>query len=304
MSEFLHFVKQHGEGLGSLVTAAGVVLGGVWVIWEYYRAKRHESAKWLHDLFSRFYLEPKFEKLRICLEFEYATELAPLIERALIDESSDFSADEKQLLCDLDTTLNYLEFILHLEKQKHLKLKDRKAIFAYWYELICKPDYAALRMYLRRFDYETICSAIVKLSGSAKTRAECVAFYGTLVDEHGMQEELGLKGKLRHVQSCIISGEMRDLGEFPGLVEGDGTVKGELYELSDLSAFKTIDKYEEFDPLHLDKSLFIRHAVRLKEPEIDCWAYFYNGDASQASKIVDLQWREYKKRRDAGSQTI
>jgi gamma-glutamylcyclotransferase (GGCT)/AIG2-like uncharacterized protein YtfP len=299
MNEFLGWVQQYGEGLGSLVTAAGVVLGGLWVIWEYYRAKRHESAKWLHDLFSRFYLEPKFEKLRICLEFEYTTALTPLIEQVLIDENSDFSTDEKQLLCDLDTTLNYLEFILHLEKHKHLKPRDRKAIFAYWYKLICQADYAALRMYLRECGYEAMSSAIVKLSGSEKTRADCVAFYGTLVDEHGTQEELGLKEKLRHLRPCTINGEIRDLGEFPGLVAANGTVRGELYELTDLAAFKTLDKYEEFDPSHVKESLFVRRAVRLKDPDVDCWAYFYNRDASQAPKIADPQWREYKKRRDA-----
>jgi gamma-glutamylcyclotransferase (GGCT)/AIG2-like uncharacterized protein YtfP len=39
--------------------------------------------------------------------------------------------------------------------------------------------------------------------------------------------------------------------------------------------------------------------VRLKEPDIDCWVYFYNRDVSQAPKIADCQWAEYKKRRDA-----
>lgn len=303
MTEFFEWSQNYGEGIGSLITAAGVVIGGIWAIREYHRAKKHESAKWLHDVFGAFYLDPRFEKLRICLEFDYATKLAPLIERVLIDERVKFSESEKQLLCDLDTTLNYLEFILHLEKNKHLSESDRKAIFKYWYELICKPDYVALRMYLLQCDYEAIWANTAKLSGSEKTRADCVAFYGTL-DESGMQEELGLKGKLRHLQSCIIAGEIRDLGEFPGLVAGDGTVKGELYELTDLAVFKTLDEYEEFDPSDFAKSLFVRRAVTLKDPDIDCWAYFYNGDASQAPRIDDLKWREYKQRRDAASQTV
>jgi gamma-glutamylcyclotransferase (GGCT)/AIG2-like uncharacterized protein YtfP len=303
-SEFFGWVHEYGEGLGSLVTAAGVVGGGLWVVWEYHRTKRHESAKWLHDLFSRFYLEPKFKKIRICLEFDYTTTLAPLIERVLIDERGDFSDEDKQLLCDLDTMLNHLEFILYLQKDGHLSESDRKAIFSYWYNLVCKTEYAALRMYLSHYDYEAISSAIDRLLGSERPRAYCVAFYGTLMDEHGKQEELGLKGKVRHLRSCTIAGEIRDLGEFPGLVAGDGTVKGELYELTDLAVFKILDAYEEFDPLHIDRSLFVRRAVRLKDPSVDCWVYFYNGDASQAPKVPDLQWPEYKRRREAGRQPV
>ena len=237
----LEWVKGYGEGIGSLVTAAALVVGGFWAIYEYNTAKKYESAKWLHDVFHSFYLDPRFDKLRICLEFDYTNKLAPLIERVLIDENAEVTETDKLLLCDLDTTLNYLEFILHLEKTKHLSESDRKAIFAFWYELICRPDYAALRMYVRQCGYEAISSAIVMLSGTGKSRANCIAFYGTLVGGHGTQEDLGVKEKLRHLGSCIINGELRDLGEFPGLVTGDQMIRGELYEVADLAALMAFD---------------------------------------------------------------
>jgi gamma-glutamylcyclotransferase (GGCT)/AIG2-like uncharacterized protein YtfP len=299
MDQFFEWSKDYGEGLGSLVTAVTVVAGGVWAIWEYRRAKSRESAKWLHDLFSSFYLEHTFDKLRMGLEFEYSNKLAPLIERVLIDDNAEFSEADKQLLCDLDTTLNYLEFILHLEKSKHLGRSDRQAIFAFWYQLISKPDYAALRMYLCQFGYEGISWAVAGSYSVNQTRPQCVAFYGTLTGEHGTQEDLGLKGKLTVLGLCTINGELRDLGEYPGLVPGGEAVRGELYEVTDTAAFKILDDYEEFEPSHPEKSVFVRRAVRLKDPEIDCWAYFYNGDASLRPKVDAVDWSTYKKGRSA-----
>lgn len=298
MNQFLEWIRYYGPGIGNLVTALGVVLGGLWAIWEYRKAKSRESAKWLHDLFSSFYLDHRFDKLRIALEFEYSERLAPVVERVLIDENARFVEAEKQVLCDLDTILNYLEFILHLEKSNHLGTNDRQAIFAYWYELISKPDYAALRMYLCQFGYEAISFAIAGYDGILQTRPLCIAFYGTLTGEHGTLLELGLKEKLTDLGSCIIKGELRDLGEYPGLVPGDGAVRGEIHAVTDLAAFTALDDYEEFDPANIEKSKFIRRAVRLNDPEIDCWVYFYNGDASIRPRIDPPDWSNYKKRRD------
>jgi gamma-glutamylcyclotransferase (GGCT)/AIG2-like uncharacterized protein YtfP len=114
----------------------------------------------------------------------------------------------------------------------------------------------------------------------------------------GAQEQLALEGKLRLLQPCSIEGDLLDLGDYPGLVDGERRVKGELYELTDLTAFKILDDYEEFDPSRPEKSIFVRRAVRLKDPEIDCWAYFYNGDPSAKPKVDAVDWSEYKRRRD------
>lgn len=290
-NHLLESLQTYKGAIGALKDVIGVVIlvpAAIWTVLIYRKSKRKESAEWLHSLFSSFYLTPEFRNLRMHLEFDYSEKLCPLIERDLIDENAIFSEPEKQLLCDLDTSLNYFEFILHLESEGQLRNEDRQAIFNYWYELLAEPTQPSLRIYLRRFGYE-------KISDLLQARCECVAFYGSLMKDQGPQEKLLITGKLKLVGSCSIPGTLYDLGEYPGLVKGDGVVPGELYEVADKSVFIKLDDYEEFNHTHPDQSLFVRRGVRLSEPKVDCWVYFFCGDVSSAKRIEGMSWADYKK---------
>src|SRR5439155_12404718 len=116
--------------------------------------------------------------------------LRSAIERTLIDEAASFSEAERLVLCDLDTCLNYFEFVLYLESEKQISFDDRDALFHYWYSWMAEKDRSALRMYIARFDYDRLCE---ELRITAEPDAfgppdRRIAVYGTLLRDDALRE--------------------------------------------------------------------------------------------------------------------
>jgi gamma-glutamylcyclotransferase (GGCT)/AIG2-like uncharacterized protein YtfP len=120
-----------------------------------------------------------------------------------------------------------------------------------------------------------------------------VAVYGTLMKGFGGQELAGIAGHLKLLGSCTLPGLLYDLGKFPALVPGRGTAAGKLYEAEDPTVLAKLDQYEEFDEGHLDQSLFVRRYVRLTQPPVGCWVYFYNRDVTGKPRIADGNWAKH-----------
>jgi hypothetical protein len=137
-----------------------LVPAATWTLLIYGRSKKKESAECLRNLFTSFYLTEDFYPIRISIEFDSETKVRPLIERVLVDENVHTTEDEKRGLCDIDTLLNYFEFILHLEKSGQINRADCEAMFGHWFGLLQKPEYGYLRFYCHRFGYESICRMI------------------------------------------------------------------------------------------------------------------------------------------------
>lgn len=276
----LDFLKDNKDAIAILILGPAAL----WTVWTYHKSKKKESAEWLHKLFTSFYLSNDVYPIRTAIEFESETKLRPVIERMLINEDLETTEDERRILCDVDSLLNYFEFILYLEEKGQISRADCEKLFAYWFSLLNKPSVGYLRLYCHRFGYEGICE---KITGESKCSdvPEFIAFYGSLMGDHGKQEELKIKGCLEAVGPCEIRGRLYDLGEYPGLVQGDGRVKAELYKVKDPAVFSLLDEYEEFDVRGPDRSLFVRHVVRLSEPTRDAWVYFYNRPVNNLPEI-------------------
>jgi gamma-glutamylcyclotransferase (GGCT)/AIG2-like uncharacterized protein YtfP len=94
-----------------------------------------------------------------------------------------------------------------------------------------------------------------------------------------------------------IQGRLVALGRYPGLLDGDGNVVGELYRLDDVAAsLETLDDIEEFDPADPDNSEYLRivRDVHCKDGStVSSWVYLYNGDASAAPAIKGGDWRQH-----------
>jgi gamma-glutamylcyclotransferase (GGCT)/AIG2-like uncharacterized protein YtfP len=269
--DILEFLNDNKDAIAILILGPAAF----WTVWIYRKSKKKESAEWLHKLFTSFYLTEDIYPIRKAIEFESETKLRPIIERMLINEGADTTEEERRVLCDVDTLLNYFEFILYLEETKQISRADCEKLFDYWFSLLTKPSLAYLRLYCHRFGYEGICE---KITGESKCSdvPECIAFYGSLMQDRGNQEKLKIKDYLEFVGPCEIRGRLYDLGEYPGLVQGDDRVKAELYKVKDARVFPLLDKYEDFHVRNPQHSLFVRHVVRLVEPQLDAWVYFYN----------------------------
>ena len=115
-----------------------------------------------------------------------------------------------------------------------------------------------------------------------------MAFYGSLMrraENHLVQ--VGVVDQLEYLGTCLIPGRLFHLGDYPGLIEGEGEVPGELWRIRDPSALVKLDAWELVDPVNPEKSVYLRLAKELIEPAgVKAWVYFYNGDVEGLPRIT------------------
>ena len=101
-----------------------------------------------------------------------------------------------------------------------------------------------------------------------------------------------------------LSGQLYDLGEYPGAIVGENfmtQIIGEVYELSEPQAvLDVLDVYEGFIPGELEASLFARlqaSVVLSDGQQLECWLYAYNDWVLNGRLIEGGDYVEYLKTR-------
>lgn len=85
-----------------------------------------------------------------------------------------------------------------------------------------------------------------------------------------------------------MRGRLLDLGEFPGAIlsKNGNEISGTVFELpEDPALLSRLDAYEEYDPSHPEKSLFLRERTIVKMEDgsqRECWIYIYNQKPARA----------------------
>lgn len=148
-------------------------------------------------------------------------------------------------------------------------------------------DRASIRRYAARFGFERVAKAL-----KANT-PEYVAVYGSLRQGLGLPDRPEAGETLKDRGRCTIQGSLYDLGEYPGLRPGDGVVTGELFEIKDMRILRDLDEYEKYDASDRAGSLYVRRSVRLVEPSVDAWVYFYNEEVPEARRIESGDWADH-----------
>ena len=107
----------------------------------------------------------------------------------------------------------------------------------------------------------------------------------------------GLLSQGRYVGSAWTAGRLVALGEYPGLLDGEGVVHGELYYFDDIDAALTmvdpIEGYNECDP---DGSLYRRVERKvLVDParSVTAFLYVYNRSVDSAPLVPDGDWHQF-----------
>ena len=98
------------------------------------------------------------------------------------------------------------------------------------------------------------------------------------------------------VSAASARGALYSTGTYPAMIEGNGTVRGELYRFDDIAvALEVLDEVEEYDPLETLSSLYLRvlRNVRLDKDgtEVPAWLYFYNRDVKGLRPVKSGDWR-------------
>ena len=87
-----------------------------------------------------------------------------------------------------------------------------------------------------------------------------------------------------------VQGVLFDLGSYPGMVAGQGTVVGELYEILQVELLlPQLDAIERYYPNAPGESTYIRRTVRVRRSGVvgvSAWTYIFNGTLGGYSRIV------------------
>jgi gamma-glutamylcyclotransferase (GGCT)/AIG2-like uncharacterized protein YtfP len=125
-------------------------------------------------------------------------------------------------------------------------------------------------------------------------------FYGTLMTGlPARPERPAFEEHMELVGLCRLRALLYDAGPFPCLVEGDGTVLGELWRAQDERAIELLDEWEEYQADKEANSLYLRRLVPLSQPAAPAWAYFWNGSQANLTLVPSGDWRSLSKAYDA-----
>jgi len=129
-----------------------------------------------------------------------------------------------------------------------------------------------------------------------------VFFYGTLMAGFDRRRRAGIDDRLTYMGRGSIRAALFDLGFYPAAVPApDGSVRGEVYEMSDPETVLTaLDSIEGYSPAHPDRSLYLREEAAVTLPDGTdalAWVYFYNAPLGQAPRISSGDYLDYVKAR-------
>ncbi|MEY3610818.1 MAG: Gamma-L-glutamyl-butirosin gamma-glutamyl cyclotransferase [Pseudomonadota bacterium] len=120
----------------------------------------------------------------------------------------------------------------------------------------------------------------------------CLFIYGTLMP--GLRLEAEMHGA-RFVGPAQIQGRLVDVGRYPGLLPGDGSVVGEIYEVDDAHLAR-LDGVEDMVPGDRAASQYWREAVTVLSGPLQgqsVQTYVYNRPVDGCTPIPHGDYRRY-----------
>lgn len=131
--------------------------------------------------------------------------------------------------------------------------------------------------------------------------ADYIVFYGTLMRGFPTQDHLGLRTLVSYQGDCLVGGDLHDLGLYPGLVQGDGQARGELYRVDDPAALSILDQFEDYHPGDPDGSEYLRLLVDLRRPARKAWIYYLNREPKPSEELIPGGcWKDHYREHKSG----
>ncbi|WP_439634508.1 gamma-glutamylcyclotransferase family protein [Glycocaulis sp.] len=128
---------------------------------------------------------------------------------------------------------------------------------------------------------------------SAVKAGDAFAVYGLLRKGASGFAQFGLERAFRPLGPCRIPGVIHDLGGYPGLVDGEGAVIGELFEVADPSVIARLDAFEDYYPQAPDRSRYLRRQITLLTPARKAWVYLWNLPVTGFARVESGDWLEW-----------
>lgn len=122
-----------------------------------------------------------------------------------------------------------------------------------------------------------------------------IFFYGTLMQGFALRERAGIESWIRFAGCGAVRGALFDLGPYPALVAGPGTVRGEVYLCVDpRRLLPRADALERFDPSRPRAGEYRRESMTARLDDgrtLPVWAYVYNRPLGTAARVPAGDYR-------------
>ena len=124
-----------------------------------------------------------------------------------------------------------------------------------------------------------------------------IFFYGTLMRGFELRRRLAIDALLQYVGRGTARGALFDLGPYPAVIRAAGTVRGEVYAVTDPAALlPRVDAVECYLPGDPARSEYIRMPAPVAvdgAAERTAWIYCYARPLGAAAWIPSGDYREY-----------
>lgn len=139
-------------------------------------------------------------------------------------------------------------------------------------------------------------SAPAPSDAPVRSDGEFIFVYGGLMRGFDLHHHLA---GTTFVCAATARGKLYAIGTYPGMVEGDGTVYGELYASDDPAVvLEILDEVEGYDPLdYSDANDYVRvkrNVITADGREVVAWLYLFNRTISGYELIASGDWRTAK----------
>lgn len=141
-------------GAGSVLLVLVAAFTATTAVKEYKNRVAAEKARWLFELFEKFYENGSYKVVRQQIDYEETEAILNLIRK---DEQSGWvpTKDEKQLFDEFTDYLNFFEMVAYWKSQGQLDQRDIDAMFEYYLERLVEVDKdKAIRNYLKKEGFE------------------------------------------------------------------------------------------------------------------------------------------------------
>ena len=141
------FLQTYGSAVGEILTGIAAIVATFGGLRQYGKNSKLQRLKWMDRLYTRFYHEPTYKKIRQILDEKDETEQ---IRKMVADEADEFT-----------DYLNFFEFIAYLKSTRELEIVEINAMFEYYLGLLKR--HAPVLGYIRdtkQNGYEHLCKLL------------------------------------------------------------------------------------------------------------------------------------------------
>ena len=127
-----------------------------------------------------------------------------------------------------------------------------------------------------------------------KAESNLIFFYGTLMLPYPTLERLGVERMLAYRGWDAVAGRLYSLGRYPAMTLEEGSVRGQVFELTDPAALAVLDGFEHYFPGDPENSEYLRQLLPLTGREASAWVYLWNRPDQTLPLVPDGDWAAHQ----------